>query len=462
MKKTITLLLILCTSFSFAQDISGGWTGTLNVQGTELPLVFNFTKTSTGFEATMDSPKQGVKGIPVDEVTFITKKLTVEVKAAGIKYEGEWKTDTEITGNFIQGTFSAPMNLTKGVVEIIKPQEPAKPYPYYSEDVQFTNAKENISFAGTLTLPKKEGKFPVVVLISGSGQQNRDSEILGHKPFLIISDYLTRNGIAVLRYDDRGAGKSKGDPTLSTSADFANDARAAIEYLRTRKEINSNKIGIIGHSEGGMIAPMIAANDKNIAFIILLAGTGVAGDVLLVDQNYEVGKLNGLNEEQLNEAKVSNKNIYGIVKAEGSLDEVKKNLTAFFESEISKIPEAERPSKMEIETSIKQQVDGIATPWLRYFLSYDPKVNLKKVKCPVLVLNGEKDIQVTSKLNTQAIVNALKEGGNKNVKLQIFPGLNHLFQHCTTCNVAEYGQLDETFSPEVLKTMSDWILQKVK
>ena len=169
-----------------------------------------------------------------------------------------------------------------------------------------------------------------------------------------------------------------------------------------------------------------------------------------------------MNEEQLNEAKVSNKNIYGIVKAEGSLDEVKKNLTAFFESEISKIPEAERPSKMEIETSIKQQVDGIATPWLRYFLSYDPKVNLKKLKCPVLVLNGEKDIQVTSKLNTEAIVNALKEGGNKNVKLQIFPGLNHLFQHCTTCNVAEYGQLDETFSPEVLKTMSDWILQKVK
>jgi hypothetical protein len=460
MKKTITLLLILFTSFSFAQDISGGWTGTLNVQGMELPLVFNFTKTPTGFEGTMDSPKQGVKGIPIDVVTFVAKNLTVEVKAAGIKYEGEWKTDTEIAGYFVQGSFSAPMNLSKGVIEIIKPQEPTKPYPYYSEEIQFTNAKENISLAGTLTLPKKEGKFPVVVLISGSGQQNRDSEILGHKPFLIISDYLTRNGIAVLRYDDRGAGKSKGDPTLSTSEDFADDARAAIEYLRTRKEINSNKIGIIGHSEGGMIAPMIAANDKNIAFIILLAGTGVAGDVLLVDQNYEVGKLSGLNEEQLNEDKITNKNIYDIVKAEGTLDEVKNNLTAFFESEISKIPEAERPSKMEIETSIKQQVDGIATPWLRYFISYNPKENLKKVECPVLVLNGEKDIQVTSKLNTEAIVNALKEGGNRNVKLQIFPGLNHLFQHCTTCNVAEYSQLDETFSPEVLKTMSDWILQK--
>ena len=462
MKKLLLLLLISCTSIMNAQDITGGWTGTLMVQGTELPLVFNFTKTATGYTATMDSPKQGVKGIPVDEVTFTDKKLTVMVYAAAMKYMGEWKSDGEITGTFEQGSFTSPMTFTKGVVEVVRPQEPVKPYPYYTEDVQFTNTQENIALAGTLSLPKKEGKFPAVVLISGSGQQNRDSELLGHKPFLVIADYLTRNGIAVLRYDDRGVGESKGDPTLSTSANFANDARAAIAFLKSRKEINSKKIGIIGHSEGGMIAPMIAADDKNIDFLVLLAGTGVAGDVLLVDQNYQVGKTRGMTEEELQESKIGNQKIYDIVKAEGDLATVKRNLTNYYEGEIFKIPEAERPSKEEIEASTKQQVDGIATPWLRYFLTYNPKENLKKVKCPVLVLNGDKDIQVTSKLNTEGIANALKEGGNKEVNVQIFPGLNHLFQHCTTCDVAEYSRLDETFSPEVLKTISDWILQKTK
>jgi pimeloyl-ACP methyl ester carboxylesterase len=462
MKKLLIASLFFLNSFAFAQDISGGWTGTLTVQGTELPLVFNFTKTTTEYTATMDSPKQGAKGIPVDEVSFINKKLTVAIKVAGITYNGEWKNEAEIAGTFHQGTFSAPMNLIKGVVEIIKPQEPSKPYPYYTENVKFTNTKEDISLAGTLSLPQKEGKFPAVILISGSGQQNRDSEILGHKPFLIIADYLTRNGIAVLRYDDRGVGESKGNPTLSTSADFANDARAAIEYLKNRKEINGKKIGIIGHSEGGMIAPMIAATDKNIAFLVLLAGTGVAGDVLLVDQNYEVGKLRGFNEEQLQEAKRTNQEIYDIVKADATLTTIKENLAAYFLSNINKMPEAERPSKAEIDESLSQQVDGIATPWLRYFISYNPKENLKIVKCPVLVLNGEKDIQVTANLNTKGITEALKEGGNKKVTLQIFPDLNHLFQHCKKCNVEEYSQLEETFSPEVLKSITDWISKQIK
>ncbi len=462
MKKLLLLLLISSCSMLHAQDLSGGWTGTLTIQGMELPLVFNFTKTATGYTATMDSPKQGVKGIPVDEVTFTDKKLTVAVHAAAMKYTGEWKSATEISGTFEQGTFTSPMTFTKGVVEIIKPQEPAKPYPYYTEDVQFTNTQENISLGGTLSLPKKEGKFPAVILISGSGQQNRDSEILGHKPFLIIADYLTRNGIAVLRYDDRGAGKSEGDFNSSTSGNFANDAKAAIAFLKNRKEINSKKIGVIGHSEGGMIAPMLAAEDKNIAFIVLLAGLGVQGDVLLVDQNYEIGKQRGMTEEELQEAKIENQKVYDIVKAPGDLTTIQKNLTVHFQSNVDKIPEEERPSQAEIEASIKQQVDGIATPWLRYFLSYNPKENLKKVKCPVLVLNGDKDVQVTSKLNTEGIAAALKEGGNKNVTLQIFPNLNHLFQHCKTCDVAEYAQLDETFSPEVLKTMSDWIVQKTK
>lgn len=457
MKKTFLLLFVLCTSIAFAQDISGSWTGTLSIQGTELPLVFHFKNTNTGYSATMDSPKQGAKDIPVDEVKFIDKKLTVTLKSVGVSYTGEWINNAEIRGTFVQGSFSAPMHLSKGAVEIIKPQEPKKPYPYYTENVQFTNAKENIALAGTLSLPAKEGNFPAVILISGSGQQNRDSEIMGHKPFLIIADYLTRNGFAVLRYDDRGVGESKGDPTLSTSANFANDARAAIEFLRTRKEINSKKIGVIGHSEGGMIAPMLAATDKNIAFIVLLAGTGVAGDVLLVDQNYEVGRMRGMTEDQLENAKIENQKIYNLIKADENLAEVKKSLAAYFQSNIDKIPEAERPSQEEVDTTIKQEVDAIATPWLRYFITYNPKENLMKVKCPVLVLNGDRDIQVTAALNTNGIANALRESGNKKVTLQVFPGLNHLFQKCSTCTIEEYGHLDETFSTEVLQSMTNWL-----
>jgi pimeloyl-ACP methyl ester carboxylesterase len=207
---------------------------------------------------------------------------------------------------------------------------------------------------------------------------------------------------------------------------------------------------------------MLAATDKNVAFIILLAGTGVAGDVLLVDQNYEVGKLQGMSEEQLQQAKIANQRIYDVIKRNENLSEAKKELTAHFQLNIDKIPEAERPSKKEIDETLKQEVESIATPWLRYFITYDPKANLKKVKCPVLVLNGEKDIQVTPTLNTKGITSALKEGGNKKVTLEIFPGLNHLFQHCTTCNVAEYSTLDETFSPNVLKTMSEWIQVQIK
>lgn len=462
MKKLFILALLLFSTFFFAQDITGGWSGTLKIQGTELPLVFNFTKTPTGYSSTMDSPKQGAKGIPVSEISFINNTLKIEVKVAGINYNGILKGDTEIIGTFSQGTFSAPMNLTKGVAALIRPQEPLKPYPYLSEDVSFLNAKENILLAGTLTLPKKEGKFPAVILISGSGQQNRDSEILGHKPFLLISDYLTRNGIAVLRYDDRGVGQSKGNPTLSTSADFANDAAAAVDYLRSRKEINTKNIGIIGHSEGGMIAPMLAANDKNIAFLVLLAGTGVTGDLVLLDQNYQLGKQAGMTEAELEEAKVTNQTLYNIIKADTNLSQTKENLTAFLQSAIDKSPESERPSKEEVATTIKNEVNSMTIPWFRYFITYDPAQNLKKVKCPVLILNGEKDIQVNATLNTKAIEKALKETGNKKVTTEIFPGLNHLFQHCDTCTVSEYSELEETFAPEVLKTMSDWILQQAK
>ena len=283
-----TLSIVLFTFFvsiaMSAQDITGQWNGVLKVQGMQLRVVFNVTKSGAFYTSTMDSPDQGVDGIPVTQTTFVNSTIKFEVTNARIEYNGALKND-EIVGTFKQGGQEFPMNLSRKTIEkevIKRPQEPTKPYSYYSEDVTFPNSKANISLAGTLTLPKKEGNYPVVILISGSGSQNRDSELLGHKPFLVISDYLTKNGIAVLRYDDRGFGQSTGDSKTATSADFATDVESAVAYLKTRKEINLKKIGLMGHSEGGIIAPMVAAKSKDISFIVLLAGTGIQGDKLLL------------------------------------------------------------------------------------------------------------------------------------------------------------------------------------
>jgi hypothetical protein len=280
MRKTIStsiLLTLLTVCSAFGQDVTGQWNGILKVQGTSLRIVFNVTKTENGFSSTMDSPDQGAKDIPVTTTSFVNSKLKLEITNVLIEYNGELK-ENLITGTFRQGGQEFPMNLSKEKIEkqtVIRPQEPKKPYSYYTEEVTFQNNKENITLAGTLTLPKKEGNYPVVILITGSGPQNRDEELMGHKPFLIISDYFTKNGIAVLRYDDRGVAQSGGNFKTATSLDFASDVESAITYLKTRKEINKNKIGLVGHSEGGIIAPIVASKSKDVNFIVLLAGTGI-------------------------------------------------------------------------------------------------------------------------------------------------------------------------------------------
>jgi hypothetical protein len=316
MKNFIILLVtLLATLTSTAQDITGQWNGVLKVQGTQLRVVFNVTQTDNGFSSTMDSPDQGAKGIPVTNTIFENPKIKFEITNAKIEYDGELSGD-EVTGTFKQGGQEFPMNLSRKAIEkeiIKRPQEPIKPYPYYSEDVVFENTKANISLAGTLTLPKKDGIFPVVILITGSGPQNRDEELLGHKPFLIISDYLTKNEIAVLRYDDRGVGQSTGDFKTATSADFATDVESAIAYLKTRKEIKKNKIGLIGHSEGGLIAPIVALKSKDVNFIVLLAGTGIQGDKLLLLQQELIDKANGVSEAEIEKTIQNNSKVFEMV-----------------------------------------------------------------------------------------------------------------------------------------------------
>jgi uncharacterized protein len=465
MKKAFFIIFsILIISKLQAQDITGKWNGILDVQGTQLKLVFNITKTDNGISATMDSPDQGANGIPTTSANFDNSVLKITIANIKMEYEGKLENDNTIKGTFKQAGMILPLNLSKKVVEkakIVRPQEPIKPYSYYSEDVSFLNSKDQVTLAGTLTLPQKEGNFPVVVLISGSGPQNRDEELLGHKPFLILSDYLTKNGIGVLRYDDRGTAESKGDFKSATSQDFASDVEAAIAYLKTRKEVNKNKIGLMGHSEGGIIAPMVAANSKDVNFIVLLAGTGIKGDELLGMQMKLIAKASGESDSDIEMSQKISKKVFEMVNKAQNTEILKSEMTDYLLKTIKENPEA-KPKEMSAEDFIKIQVTTFTSPWMQYFLKYNPATSLEKVKCPVLAVNGAKDLQVPSKVNLDAIKKSLEKAGNKNITTIEFPNLNHLFQECTTGSPDEYAKIEQTFSPIALKEISNWILKQVK
>lgn len=466
MTKTTLIAFAILTSLSiYAQNISGKWNGILKVQGTQLKLVFNITKTDKGYSSTMDSPDQGAKGIPVTSTSYENSILKLEISSAGIQYEGTLDKENVFVGTFKQAGQSYPLNLTKEKVEkekVIRPQEPTKPYPYYSEDVKFENKKDKIVLAGTLTLPEKDGSFPSVILISGSGPQNRDEELLGHKPFLVLADHLTKNGIAVLRFDDRGTAESTGDFKTATSLDFARDVEFAIKYLQTRKEINKNQIGLIGHSEGGIIAPMVAAESKDIKFIVLLAGTGIRGDQLLLLQQELIGKASGISDADLQKAKVINKGAFDIVLKSSNTDSLRIELTSYIKQAIKDNPESEKPAGISEDDYVKLQVNQLTSPWMKYFIKYNPAPILEKVKCPVLAINGEKDLQVPAKINLDTIKKALEKGGNENVTTKELSNLNHLFQECKTGSPSEYATIEQTFSPIALEETSNWILKQIK
>jgi alpha/beta superfamily hydrolase len=466
MKKLITFIFIFgAISAVFSQEVRGTWNGILKVQGMQLSLVFHVNKTENGFSSTMDSPDQKAFGIPVTKTNFENSKLTIAIANAGIEYEGVIGTDGIIIGTFKQSGQSFPMNLSKEKVEkeiIKRPQEPQKPYSYYTEEVIFENKLAKINLAGTLSLPAKEGVFPAVILITGSGAQNRDEELLGHKPFLVIADYLTKNGIAVLRFDDRGIAMSKGEFTLATTLDFATDVEAALQYLQKRKEIDQKKIGLIGHSEGGIIAPMVANKSKNISFIIVLAGTGIPGDELLLLQQELIGRASGISEDDLKKSKITNKEVFEIVKNATNSDQMKKDITNYITKSIKSDPESKIPDGISESEFINMQVSQITNPWMQFFIKYNPALALEKVNCPVLALNGDKDLQVPSKVNLEAINKTLIKGGNKKVTIKELPNLNHLFQECKTGLPEEYSEIEQTISPLALTEILNWIQIQTK
>jgi pimeloyl-ACP methyl ester carboxylesterase len=344
----------------------------------------------------------------------------------------------------ISGLFFKPAASTN------RPQEPKKPYPYHEEEVTYKSMEPGITLAGTLTVPKSGGPFPAVVLISGSDAQNRDEELMGHKPFLVLADYLTRRGIAVLRFDDRGVGGSSGDFSSATSENFAQDVMGGVSYLKSRKKINHTQIGLIGHSEGGVIAPMVASISSDIAFIVMMAGTGVNGEEILKLQAELLIRANGTSEELIKENTKVQEMMFDIIKTTTDKEAAKK-----------KAREALSDIKPIIKDVALAQMDSAMTPWMRYFISYEPKTVLEKVKCPVLAINGEKDLQVSPQQNLPEIEKALKAAKNKDFKTIELPGLNHLFQTCKTGSVTEYAQIEETISPTVLELISSWILERV-
>lgn len=460
----LTFLLGLAVSkCAMSQEIAGQWNGILKVQGTQLRIVFNISKTGNGYTATMDSPDQHAAGIPVSSVSFENSTLKLAASALRMEYEGTLKPEGIIEGTFKQAGLSIPLNLSRNVIEkqeVIRPQDPKKPYPYYEEVVTFHNDGAGIKLAGTLTLPKKDGVFPAVALITGSGPQNRDEELMGHKPFLIIADFLTRNGIAVLRFDDRGTASSEGDFKTATTNDFATDVNAAVEYLITRKEIDKKKIGLIGHSEGGIIAPIVAGSSKDVSFIVLLAGTGIPGDQLLLMQQELIGKASGISEFDRQKAKGINSTVFGMVKKYDSNEQLITELTNYLKQELKDSPE--KPKNISDDDFVKAQVGQIVTPWMLNFIKYNPAPALSKVKCPVLALNGEKDLQVPPKENLEAIKDALAKGGNKKLTALELPGLNHLFQECKTGSPSEYASIEQTFSPVALNEILKWIKIQTK
>ncbi len=465
MKNTLVgIIAFLIMGTMTGQDITGDWNGLLEIPGSPLRLIVHIEKTDDGYKATLDSPDQGAFGLAVNATSFEEGTLSLNATDLGIQYSGQWKEDG-FKGIFTQGGGSLPLNLSREAIEKIKrnrPQEPKVPYPYYSEEVSFTNASANVVLAGTLSLPKKEGTFPVVILISGSGPQDRNEELLGHKPFLVLSDYLTRKGIGVLRYDDRGVAASTGDFGAATSADFASDVQSAIKYLKTRSDIDVSKIGLAGHSEGGLIAPMVAAENDEVAFIALLAGPGIRGDEILKKQGALIERASGKPENEIERTSEIRKRIFDMVMQSKDSEVLKNDITSFLQEVLKHKPEEVVVPGMSVEKFIDSQVSQVVSPWMLYFIKYDPVVSLEKVSCPVLAVNGEMDLQVPSKENLSAIENALKKGGNTNVTIVEFPGLNHLFQETETGAPSEYATIEETFSPVALETITSWILDQTK
>lgn len=438
-------------------------------QKIELRLHLNQNPDKT-YSSNWDVPLQKAKGIPSSKTALVNNQLSIEIKMIGASYTGM----LNAAGNAIEGTWgqsgmSFPLNMEplKEALEekeLMKPQTPKPPFNYSVKDVTYEGANTKLTYGATLTYPNDNKMYPLVILITGSGRQDRDETIFDHKPFAVIADYLTKKGFAVLRVDDRGAGKSTGDFSKSTTADFALDAEEHIRYVKSLPMIDSTKIGLLGHSEGGLIAPMVAARNKTVAFIVLMAGPGIEITQLMAVQNEMVLKSAGIDQPAIAAYiplyKQLMKTIISIDNNEEAINESKKIVNEWFRITDKTFVKSTTniSTEADIDKFATTMAQTLSTPWWKFFAAYNPQPTLQKVKCPVLAINGSADIQVPSVVSLKGIEAALTKGGNKQFTTKQFEGLNHLFQKCTKCTVPEYGELDTTIESEVLDTIGSWLI----
>lgn len=454
MKLKLLIILVLCSTFLFAKDIKGDWKGMLKVGEIELPIVFHFAEKAGKLVATMDSPAQGAKAIPIDSAVFRNDSILLFAPNLGITYKGK------LVKEIIEGTFNQmgrdfPLRMKRYEEEqtlLQRPQEPKPPFPYATEEVVVSNKEQGNRLAGTLCIPKGKEKFPIVVMITGSGTQNRDEEIFGHKPFAVLADYLARNGIGSLRMDDRGIGGSDKGKANPTTADFATDIQSAVNFI---SEKGYENIGLLGHSEGGMIAPIVGSKTEKVKFLVLLAAPGVSCSELLVSQNEAIGKAQGLSETLLQESKASNQELYAFIKNYKGND-LEEEVTHLLKKQLEKAYKTTLSTE-KITPLAQKQARTMSSNWFQYFIRFEPEQYLEQLKIPVLALNGTLDLQVAAKENLQGIEMALQKAGNQHYTIKEFEGLNHLFQHAKSGLPSEYGQLTETISPDVLVYISEWI-----
>lgn len=467
-KSTTTLLiLVLCGSpigsFSDeknASSLEGSWNGDLTLPGQELPVVFEFSpQADGGWNGHLLSPSQTDQQIPLTSVLLQDRNLTVSADIIGGTYRGRLSSSgRSIKGEWTQGPLKTPLDLEYSDQPFAydRPQTPKAPFPYTSEEVRIPHPQGGHELAGTLTFPKNPARpLAAVALITGSGPQDRDETIAGHKPFAVIADYLTRRGHAVLRYDDRGVGGSTGSFEHGTTLDFASDAGAAVDFLKTRPEIDPRRIGLLGHSEGGLIAPIVASQrPEDIAFLILLAGPGLRGDQILLTQSRAIGEASGVSPAILTLNQQFSKALYEVLTQPNPDPARVSELGQRFEEEVKNLAPADLKALENLGPIIEQQLKQVESPWFSNFLALDPDGYLRKVRCPVLALNGKKDLQVLADLNITAIAAAIPPN---QLTSRALPDLNHLFQKASTGLPAEYATLEETISPSVLKLIGDWI-----
>lgn len=474
MKKLFLLILVGFQSlFCISQDVLHKWSGVLNAGGQKIELRLNLIQNADKtYSSNWDIPAQKVKGLASSKTELLNNQLSVEIKMIGASYSGSLNmSGDKVDGAWSQSGMSFPLNMEtvkEGQEEkiFIKPQTPKPPFAYNVKDFVYEGNETKLSYGATLTYPKEDKKFPLIILITGSGRQDRDETIFDHKPFAVIADYLTKKGYAVLRVDDRGAGKSTGDFSNSTTADFAQDVEEHIRYAKNLPMIDTTQIGLLGHSEGGLIAPMVAVRNKSVSFVILLAGPGVEIGELMAMQNEMVLKSAGISQEAINTYIPLYKNLMKTIVSINSIQdanakaiEIVKNWYSNTDKNLVKAT-TNISSESDINKFATTMSETLSTKWWKYFASYNPQIALQKLKCPVLAINGSSDIQVPADANLKAIELGLKKAGNKKGTTMKFDNLNHLFQKCSKCTVQEYGELENTIEPEVLEYIYNWLTKK--